>query len=103
MNKEEVTMIGFEIVAYAGEARSNLIEAINAARDGDFDQAEELIEQADETIKEAHNTQTDILAKEAGGEDLELSFIMVHGQDHLMTSLLLRDIVEHLVNLYKER
>lgn len=103
MDKEEVTMIGFEIVAYAGEARSNLIEAINAARDGDFDQAEELIEQADETIKEAHNTQTDILAKEAGGEDLELSFIMVHGQDHLMTSLLLRDIVEHLVNLYKER
>lgn len=28
MNKEEATMIGFEIVAYAGEARSILVEAI---------------------------------------------------------------------------
>ena len=102
MNKEEVTMIGFEIVAYAGEARSNLIEAISAARDGDYEKAEELVAEADETIKEAHKTQTDMLAKEAGGEDLELSFIMVHGQDHLMTAQLLRDIVEHLINIYKE-
>ncbi|MCD3454499.1 PTS lactose transporter subunit IIA, partial [Streptococcus equi subsp. zooepidemicus] len=27
MTKEEITMLGFEIVAYAGEARSKLIEA----------------------------------------------------------------------------
>lgn len=103
MNKEEVTMIGFEIVAYAGDARSSLIEAINAARDGEYDKAEELVEEADESIKQAHNTQTDILAKEASGEDLELSFIMVHGQDHLMTTILLRDLVEHMIELYNRK
>lgn len=102
MNKEEVTMIGFEIVAYAGEARSNLIEAINVAKDGEYEKAEELIKEADETIKEAHNIQTKMLSKEAAGEEMEIGFIMVHGQDHLMTTLLLRDLVEHLVNLYKK-
>ena len=102
MNKEEVTMIGFEIVAYAGEARSNLIEAINAARDGEYEKAENLITEADSTIKEAHNIQTKMLAKEAQGENMEIGFIMVHGQDHLMTTLLLRDIVEHLINIYKK-
>lgn len=28
MNKEEMTMIGFEIVAYSGEARSHYMQAI---------------------------------------------------------------------------
>lgn len=102
MNKEEVTMIGFEIVAYAGDARSSLIEAMNAARDGEYDKAEELIKEADESITQAHNTQTEILAKEASGENVELSFIMVHGQDHLMTTILLRDLVEHMVELYRK-
>lgn len=102
MNKEEVTMIGFEIVAYAGEARSNLIEAINVAKEGEYEKAEELVKEADETIKEAHNIQTKMLSKEAAGEEMEIGFIMVHGQDHLMTTLLLRDIVEHLITLYKK-
>ena len=31
MNKEEVQLLGFEIVAYAGDARSKLVEALIAA------------------------------------------------------------------------
>jgi len=30
MNKEEVQLLGFEIVAYAGDARSKLMEALKA-------------------------------------------------------------------------
>ena len=36
MNKEEVQLLGFEIVAYAGDARSKLIEALKAAQAYDF-------------------------------------------------------------------
>ena len=46
MNKEEVAMIGFEIVAYAGEARSQLIEALDLAEKGEFDKAESLVERS---------------------------------------------------------
>lgn len=101
MNKEEATMIGFEIVAYAGEARSLLIEALSKARNGAFEDAEKLIEEANESLVDAHNTQTEMLSKEAAGEDIELGFIMVHGQDHLMTTLLLKDIVTDFIELYK--
>ena len=37
MNREEATLLGFEIVAYAGEARSYLLEALKAAEKGDYD------------------------------------------------------------------
>jgi len=42
-----------------------------------------------------------LLAKEAGGEEVELGFIFVHGQDHLMTTILLKDILEFLMDIYK--
>ena len=34
MTKEEMTLLGFEIVAYAGDARSKLLEALKAAEKG---------------------------------------------------------------------
>ena len=36
MTKEEMTLLGFEIVAYAGDARSKLLEALKAAEKGDL-------------------------------------------------------------------
>ncbi|MFN3633652.1 PTS lactose/cellobiose transporter subunit IIA, partial [Exiguobacterium profundum] len=27
--------------------------------------------------------------------------IMVHGQDHLMTTMLLRDMMQHMIELYR--
>ncbi len=32
MNREEITLLGFEIVAFAGDARSRLMEALAAAQ-----------------------------------------------------------------------
>ncbi|WP_312039400.1 PTS lactose/cellobiose transporter subunit IIA [Macrococcoides bohemicum] len=101
MNKEETTMLGFEIVAYAGDARSKLLEALNAAKNGEFDKAEQLVEEADRCIVDAHNAQTSLLVKEASGEDIAYSVTMMHGQDHLMTTLLLKDMMKHMIELYK--
>lgn len=35
-SREEVSMVGFAIVAYAGDAKTALIKALNEARDGNF-------------------------------------------------------------------
>ena len=59
MNKEEVQLLGFEIVAYAGDARSKLVEALKAAENGDFAKAESLVEEAGACIAEAHKSQND--------------------------------------------
>lgn len=102
MNREEVGMIGFEIVSYAGEARSQLIEALNLAKAGKYKEAEELVDQAGETLNEAHKTQTQMLQQEASGDYADIGFIMIHGQDHLMTAMLLKDLVKYFIDLYKE-
>ena len=101
MKKEDVVMISFEIVAYAGEARSKLLEALNLAQKGVYDKAEVLIREAETAIIESHKVQTEMIAKDAEGENLELGVIMIHGQDHLMTTILLKDLVRHFIELYK--
>ena len=93
MNREEVQLLGFEIVAYAGDARSKLLEALK--------QAEALVEEAGGCIAEAHKAQTSMLTQEASGAEIPYSITMMHGQDHLMTTILLKDVIHHLIELYK--
>ncbi|WP_311487472.1 lactose-specific PTS transporter subunit IIA [uncultured Helcococcus sp.] len=101
MDRKEMAMLGFEIVAYAGDARSKLMDALKSAQAGDFDKAEDLIDQANEYILKAHKAQTDLLVKEASNDDLEFSITLVHGQDHLMTTVLLKDLMQHLLEMYR--
>lgn len=103
MTREEVAMAGFEIVAYSGDARTKLLNLLKELRGGEFSHVEEHLAEADELLKLAHDSQTEMLAAEAGGEAIELGFIFVHGQDHLMTTMLLRDIIEDMVHLYRNQ
>lgn len=101
MTKEEATMIGFEIVAYSGDARSKLLLAIEKAKTKQFNECQALIDQANECLNDAHRAQTELLQLEARGESIEIGFITVHAQDHLMTTILLKDIVNNLMDIYK--
>ncbi len=70
--KEEISMVGFEIVAYAGDA-----------------------------LIGAHDTQTKLLSQEAGGGEMEMTFIMAHAQDTLMTTMILEKQARFTIDAYK--
>ncbi|MGM0173714.1 PTS lactose/cellobiose transporter subunit IIA [Enterococcus sp. DIV0800] len=103
MNKEELQMLGFEIVAYSGDARSTLMTLLKEIRGGNFANVDKALKESDENLKLAHKAQTQVLSNEASGEDLDLGFIFIHGQDHLMTTLLLRDLVQDFIELYQAK
>ena len=102
MNKQELGMLGFEIVAYAGDAISALMKLLKEVRSGNFENVEKYLQEAEENLNLAHSSQTKILSQEAAGEDLDIGFIFIHGQDHLMTTLLLKDIISTLIDVYKK-
>ena len=66
-----------------------------------FENVEKYLQEAEENLNLAHSSQTKILSQEAAGEDLDIGFIFIHGQDHLMTTLLLKEVVQDFVELYK--
>ena len=80
MNKEELQMLGFEIVAYSGDARSTLLKLLKEVRQGNFEHVDSGLKEADENLTLAHNSQTKILAEEASGKEMEMGFIFIHEQ-----------------------
>ena len=101
MTKEEASMIGFEIVAYSGDARSKLLLAVEKAKQKNFDECDKFIAEANECLNDAHKSQTELLQMEARGEHIDIGFITVHAQDHLMTTILLKDIINNLLDIYR--
>ena len=71
------------------------------AKTKQWDECQKLIDEAQECLNDAHRAQTQLLQQEARGENLEIGFITVHAQDHLMTTILLKDIVNNLLDIYK--
>ncbi|GBD66244.1 hypothetical protein TEHN7128_0781 [Tetragenococcus halophilus subsp. halophilus] len=101
ISKEEISKVGFALVAYAGDAKADLFDALKQAREGNFEQARKLVDEANENINEAHNQQTSLLAQEAGGVELDVTFIMMHGQDTLMTTMMLKDEIGYMIDQYE--
>lgn len=97
MNLEQAVM---QIIVGAGNARSLAMEAIDIAQSGDIQKAKAKLEEANEKLNEAHNGQTALLTKEASGERVEVTLLLIHGQDHLMNAITVRDLADKFVGLY---
>ena len=83
-------------------AKSSAFEAIKAAKNGDFTKADAKLKEADKFLVDAHNSQTGMLTKEANGEHVPITLLMVHSQDHIMNAITFRDLAGEIVDLYKK-
>ena len=95
---EEAVM---EIIVNAGQSRSLCFEALHAARQGNIDEAKSLLREADGFARQAHKMQTKLIEQDAGEARQPMTLIMVHAQDHLMNSLLARELSEEIIHLYQ--
>lgn len=90
----------FKLIAAAGNAKSQAMMAIRAARDGNIEEARGLLVTADEDLHAAHRAQTELLTEEARGNGVAVNVILVHAQDHLTSAMLVRDLAEEFIELY---
>ncbi len=100
IKNEEVSMM---MILHAGDAMNLAMSALRQVRGEHYDEAMELIEQARSKSVEAHKIQTELLQRLMSGEKVEMDLLLVHAQDHLMNSLLMIDIVEEMIEIFKAR
>ena len=99
----ELQMTCFEIISYVGTAKSMYINAVQKAKEGDFDAAEELIKQGDEAYNGGHDVHMGLLKKEANGElQGPFNVLISHAQDYVMTGMAMKDMAVEIVNLYTQ-
>lgn len=102
MTRDDLQVIAFEIILHSGDARSMVHEGFALMREGKFDEAEAKMENANAELLEAHKSQTSLLQSYANGEEVVMEVIMVHAQDHLMTTMTLREMALEFLAMYKK-
>ncbi|BFO10870.1 PTS lactose/cellobiose transporter subunit IIA [Serratia rubidaea] len=100
---EDLESTVMEIIVNAGQTRSLCFSALQAARDGDFAQAQALLRQSDEFSRAAHRVQTRLIEQDGGEGKTPMTLIMVHAQDHLMNAILARELIAEMVELYQRQ
>ena len=93
--------MAFGLILNAGNSKSKSMMAIEAAREFEFEEAEKLVAEAEEDLRAAHQTQTDLIQGEARGEKMDLNLIMVHAQDHLMNAMNFQQLAEEFIEVYE--
>ncbi|SFC34054.1 PTS lactose/cellobiose transporter subunit IIA [Clostridium uliginosum] len=90
------------LIMHSGEARSYSMEAISLAKKGDIAGAKDLVKKADEELGYAHSSQTNLIQGEVSGQKAEFSLLLVHAQDHLMTTIVLKDLSVEFIDIYEK-
>ncbi|ENP8322117.1 PTS lactose/cellobiose transporter subunit IIA [Vibrio vulnificus] len=99
MNYEEEVMA---LIIAAGEGRSHAMEALQHAKKGNVEEAEASLEASRKAFNQAHEVQTRLIGLDEGEGKLKITLVMVHAQDHLMTGMLCRELVEELIEIHKK-
>ena len=103
MTEIEQNIVG--MISSAGDSKAKAFEALKMVRESRYEDAKKLLAEAREIDLAAHKIQTELITAEmSGGEDKpEIGLLMVHAQDHYMTSQLARDLIEELINIFEEK
>ena len=91
---EELEEVVMGLIINSGQARSLAYAALKQAKQGDFAAAKTMMEQSRMALNEAHLVQTKLIEGDAGEGKMKVSLVLVHAQDHLMTSMLVTELIE---------
>lgn len=92
-----------EIILHAGDARVQIMQALDCLGNFDYDKANQLMKEAHEKLVLAHKLQTNKLQEEAEGEKVKYSVLFTHAQDTLMTINTEYNITKHLIGVFQNR
>lgn len=102
MVDENADMIAFEIISNVGLAKSLVMEALYAAKDGDFALADEKVAESKKYFVEGHKVHASLIQKEAAGEKVGFSLLLMHAEDQLMSTETITELVKEMIEMYKK-
>ncbi|MDO5048066.1 MAG: PTS lactose/cellobiose transporter subunit IIA [Anaerococcus sp.] len=99
---EDLEMICFQIISHGGSAKSDYIEAMKLAKEGEYKKADELMEHGYQEYKKAHEVHSKLITKEASGEGINTNLLIIHAEDQISTAEVMRVIASENIYLIKE-
>ncbi len=99
---EGMELIAFEIISNVGMAKSLVVEALRVAREGNYEEAEAKLNESAEYMLKGHHAHASLIQKEASGDKVEFSLIIMHAEDQMMSAETIKVLAEEMIQMYKE-
>lgn len=99
---EGLELICFQIISASGGAKSAYMAALEAAKEGNYEEAENMIKEGDEMLNQGHAPHATLVQQEAAGNSPEVSLILIHAEDQMMGAETFKAMVEQLIDVYKK-
>ncbi|HAD4435889.1 TPA_asm: PTS N,N'-diacetylchitobiose transporter subunit IIA [Salmonella enterica subsp. enterica serovar Typhi str. CT18] len=99
---EELEEVVMGLIINSGQARSLAYGALRKAKEGDFEAAKAMMDQSRIALNEAYLVQTKLIEGDQGEGKMKVSLVLVHAQDHLMASMLARELIAELIELHEK-
>lgn len=100
--KEELQLIAVQIVSAVGAAKSMYMEALSLAKEGSIEEAKAKLKEGREFYQEGHKHHFSLVQKEAGGEDVPFSLILMHAEDQLLSTEAIEILASEIIELYEK-
>lgn len=98
----DLEVVCFQIISEVGEARSLFIMAIAKARQGDFEKAQQLINQGNEAFAKGHHIHVSLFTEgEIQKEFSKNHILLMHAEDQLMSAESFKILAIEFIEVYK--
>ena len=99
---EQEEMNIFQLISAAGTAKSCYMEALQKAKEKNYDEAEALIKEGDQSQVEGHRIHAEMLSASAAAVESSENLILVHAEDQMMSAETIKIMVLELIEVYKK-
>lgn len=89
-----------QIVTYAGCAKSCYMQALQEAKKGNWELVEPRIKEGEQFYRQAHEGHGEVLLEEVNTLEPQITLLMSHAEDQIMSAELVRVLVEELIEIY---
>lgn len=98
---EGLELISFQIISAVGAARSLYIEAIHAAKENRFEEAEKLLKEGQSLFIEGHHAHAGLIQQEAQGKPVTFQLLLMHAEDQLLSAEGFGILAEEFIAVYR--
>lgn len=98
---EGMEAVAFQIISNVGTA-SLIMEALYEARDGRYESAEKKLKESRTHMLEGHHAHAGLIQQEASGQKVEISLLLMHAEDQMMSAETISDLVSEMIRMYRE-
>ncbi|GGP09971.1 PTS lactose/cellobiose transporter subunit IIA [Oceanobacillus neutriphilus] len=93
----------FEIIALAGQAKSDTLIALKKVKGDAYEEARALLKEANDLIVQASGVHLKLLSRLSENSEENLPFLVIHAEDHYSQASYSYELVSELLDIFEKK